>query len=43
MKRAYGDSTAVILRLLEEEGPMTRSEICLATGLTHDFASASCL
>lgn len=35
-----GPSTDLILRKLEEEGPMTRAEICQATGLGHDYTSA---
>jgi len=36
----YGENTEMILKALADEGPMTRAELCRATGLGHDYASA---
>lgn len=36
----YGDTTDLILRKLEEEGPMTRAELCASLGMGHDYVSA---
>lgn len=36
----YGQTTELILRTLEEQGPMTRAELCAALGYGHDYVSA---
>jgi hypothetical protein len=39
MKKAWGQTSSRILAVLQEEGPMTKTEICTAIGLHHDHVA----